>query len=961
MGNSSTHVRRLLESIFNIREEEYRKVLLMFLYSLFTIAGGFIIGRTVASTLFLNRINPSYLPFTYIGAALFISVVSMTYSKIANRLRRDRTIIVSLAIFTIFSLLFRAGLFIGPKSLLLMGGIFVFIEVMGAISIIQFWTFANDIFTSREAKRLFALIGAGGTLASIVFGFLIRFTVESIGAPNLLYAIALLQFMCIFIIIMLGRLFSDQLDKQHNRISNRGENADRVNLFEDVQRLVRSKHLLNIALIMVIMTVVVIIVDYQFLMVARANHMNNENALAGFFGTFYLYAGVISFFFQFFITGRILQRFGILFALLFLPITLLILSAGIIFFSTQHLMLWFIAGAKGSDNIIRYSINNPTLQLLHLPVDPDFRPRAKALIEGVIKPISTGLSGLFILIFVVIFSYKQLSLAMVILIIGWIALTLQARKHYMAALAETIRKKKLDLSERTLPVDDNTIRVLTASLTSGNDRDAFNALELLPAVPGRDWDPLVTPLLSSARPGLVQKALEYLGRKGNFNFGDAVSSAFHNQDPEVRASAIAAYSAIYGEEKINTIAGFINDPDPCIKAASVAALIQHGGLDGILSAANEFKSMLEHSDPEMRLAGAGVLGIINVKQFYKPLLALLDDKDIRVQIQAIKAAGIIKNQELVKPLIQKLGSNAMAWSASRALAGYGENLFPYLERYMEENRKDREIMLRIPGIMREVGTQKCMDILLKKIDSQDPDFLFHLYRSIRGLQKSHPGLAIDRRTIADALEKEIKCYYEQLRFFTDLSGQINSRLLIEALSRQIKKTESRVMSLISIMFPSHSIEHISAGLRSPDTSTRSNAIELLDNILTGDFKKPLLAMFEDLSRERKIRIGRLHCGKLKSKTAKERISELLESPDKWIMVTTIHEIGESGRKEFAGNVKQVLNSSDFLIRETALHAFESLLNASEFRDILKSLANDSCPRIREFARSYEMSIILEES
>ena len=149
---------KLFESLFNIRPEEQKKAVLMLLYSTCMIAAAFVVARTASSTLFLKRIDPKYLPFAYVASAIFVSLFAMIYTIIGDKLRKDRTIIASFAIFTVVILLFRGALEIAANSLVLMGSLYVFVEVMGTIAIIQFWTFASDVYTTREAKRLFAFI-----------------------------------------------------------------------------------------------------------------------------------------------------------------------------------------------------------------------------------------------------------------------------------------------------------------------------------------------------------------------------------------------------------------------------------------------------------------------------------------------------------------------------------------------------------------------------------------------------------------------------------------------------------------------------------------------------------------------------------------------------------------------------------------------------------------------------------
>jgi len=49
--------------------------------------------------------------------------------------------------------------------------LYVWSAIVGVLSIAQFWTFAGLIFTPREAKRLFGVFSAGGSLGAILGGF----------------------------------------------------------------------------------------------------------------------------------------------------------------------------------------------------------------------------------------------------------------------------------------------------------------------------------------------------------------------------------------------------------------------------------------------------------------------------------------------------------------------------------------------------------------------------------------------------------------------------------------------------------------------------------------------------------------------------------------------------------------------------------------------------------------------
>ncbi len=54
----------------------------------------------------------------------------------------------------------------------------------------QVWTLANDVLTTRQAKRLFGLVGSGAIAGFIFGGFLTRQLVGRFGAESALLAMA---------------------------------------------------------------------------------------------------------------------------------------------------------------------------------------------------------------------------------------------------------------------------------------------------------------------------------------------------------------------------------------------------------------------------------------------------------------------------------------------------------------------------------------------------------------------------------------------------------------------------------------------------------------------------------------------------------------------------------------------------------------------------------------------------
>ncbi|MEL6188744.1 MAG: Npt1/Npt2 family nucleotide transporter, partial [Myxococcota bacterium] len=333
----------LLESAFRIRPGEARLVGIMFAY-LLAIVSTFIIGRTVRDTLFLHRVALESLPLMYVAVAAAVSLASYAYSRVADGLRRDRLVVRSLGLFTGVILAFYALLRAGvpgdwPYALL-----YVAVEIIGALSMIQFWTLAGDVFSGRQAKRLFGFIGAGGVLANVVCGFAVGALAPAIGAEQLLIVVAALFLASAGLVRAAAGVAADDLERAIQKPRGRG-----IGVARDSGAVLHNTHLKLIAALVVVTFLTVTVVDYQFKVVARTSLLS-EAQLAAFFGNFYGVAGIIACLTQFFVTGRLIERAGLIPALLVLPgmMALGVVSMAFVPFIGA---LFAVTIAKGAENI----------------------------------------------------------------------------------------------------------------------------------------------------------------------------------------------------------------------------------------------------------------------------------------------------------------------------------------------------------------------------------------------------------------------------------------------------------------------------------------------------------------------------------------------------------------------------------------------------------------------------------
>ena len=169
--------------VLPVRRGERQLTFTLFLHSLFAV-GAFLTGRTVRDALFLAHSDRSQLAWMYVLSAVFVTLTGLVYARLANRIRRDLMALFSATLFAgLFVLLFVLERFQPPG---IYSAIYVFVEVMGALILVQFWTLANELFNAREAKRLYGFIGAGGTFANILIGLISARIATAYGTNSLL-------------------------------------------------------------------------------------------------------------------------------------------------------------------------------------------------------------------------------------------------------------------------------------------------------------------------------------------------------------------------------------------------------------------------------------------------------------------------------------------------------------------------------------------------------------------------------------------------------------------------------------------------------------------------------------------------------------------------------------------------------------------------------------------------------
>ncbi len=947
----SDRIDQLLDRALKIRPGEATKVSLMALYSASAI-GAVVVGRTARDTLFLADRSKDDLPLMYILNSVAVALLSWGYSRFADRMRRDRLNVMVAAGWALVMVAFYFGVVLAPKAA--SAALYVGVEAMGSLVVIQFWTFAQDVFNAREAKRLFGIIGAGGQLANVIYGVLASGLSKRFGVESLLFLCAANLLACGALAWYVGRKYPAAAPPQTKpRAAAAGGAATKSG---PGLKALATPHLMAIAGIAVLSALAVNLVDYQFKAAAERS-ITDRRELGAYFGQFYAICGALALAIQMGVTGRMLERFGVLASLLPLPIGLVLGSV----FAMVWPHRWVTSLAKGSDSIFRYTLNDASMQLLYVPVPQHLRGRAKALIDGILKPFAGVAAGLLLVVLghkanlgtAEVGSPDTITTGLIVLLVaGWIFLLLRGRREYVQSLLDTLQRRRLDLHSTGLRTDQATTDALAKVLRSDDALAILHAMELLQHVRGRDFGPLVAELLDHRVSSIRAAATDHFSEHADTRYADKIRERLKDRDPWCVASAIGALCAIEKERALPVVKPFLSDPRPAIRAAAVVGLVRHAGINGILEAAEELKRQLNAENVIERELAANILGALGIPTFYDALYRFLEDPNPAVRRAALLAAGRLKSPELVPHLVRNLDRTDTAREAAIALAAFGPGIEESLGKAMASVEFGLETRRLIPAVLGRIGSKDAADRLQAALESSDPPLRAAAARALARVMRRRQDVAVKRETVTKALLAEL-AHAEQLIDVqrglelpsTDRHQQVKTArvegardLLALALREERDRCIERAIILLQLLYPAAGLDVVADNLRSDSPARRANAVEVIDNTVRDELKKRLLPLLEDRTM-RPVIVPR---------SAEDWVNELLFGPHAWIAACAAQYALERNLSGSVSALARGLSSPTGYVRESCVHALARLA-PEKAGDLLLPLKDDPVPAVRRAA------------
>jgi AAA family ATP:ADP antiporter len=428
-----------LEKILSVFAEthagEGTSALLLTLSVFFLLVSYYLI-KTAREPLILES-GAEIKSYASVGQTLLLIPVTYLYGLLSHRVGRIKLITIVTLVFAsnllLFFVLNAAGVPIGLAFYLWAG-------VFNMMSVAQFWSFAADVYTEEQGKRLFVILGIGSTVGAVAGSGIAAVLIHPVGVYGMMIAAAVFLMASLGLTILVNQREGKRASgKTGAGDREKAESAEKPLGAEGGFALIRAdRYLLLIAVLAFVLNCVktngeyildrTLLAHVKEILPAGANaRAFSQTYIGEFKAQYFLYVNVATVVLQLFVVSRIIKYLGVRVALFVSPVLLFLGYSGSVAFTVFAL----IYAVKIAENTLDYSLGNTSRQALWLLSSRDEKYKAKSVIDATIVRAGDALaSGLTFVGVTLHFATVHFIIANLVLIVAWIfAMVLLAREH----------------------------------------------------------------------------------------------------------------------------------------------------------------------------------------------------------------------------------------------------------------------------------------------------------------------------------------------------------------------------------------------------------------------------------------------------------------------------------------------------------------------------------------------------
>lgn len=927
-----------MQALFNLEPGEGRLVSLLLL-QYFCMGMAFTFIQTTAFTLFLSEFDSQTLSLAYIAMALILTLLTFIYLQVSQRVSFTSLLTVNLGALLLLTILFGLGLAVTQARWLIFA-LPVLFQIVLSFGNLAFWSLAGRIFNVRQGKRLFGLVGAGQWIAIVITGFLMPAIVTWLGLANLLWLAVVSLVGALATMLAITGLFRSALAAPVAPTTQAARPAANES---SLRALLQHRYVRLIFALVMVWWLVFFFLDNIFYGRAAVQYPNPAD-LASFLGTYLGGLAILTLLSNFFISGRIINRYGLRLSLLLLPIGLAI--GGVIMTTAGALgaplvlLFWATVATKVWDMAVGLSIDLSARTILYQPLPTHLRVRVQTLADGVMQPFAIGMAGVALLLLDALYVAGPL-LLIIGLLVGSGALLVIAvliGREYALVLMQALTRRRLTGTELVVS-DAASVAMLQQGLRSPHAGAVVYSARMLEDVAPTALAAMLPELLKHAAPEVRRDALDRIMRLQLLAALPAVKeSVLIEASPVVKGAALRTLAKLGDAEAIQDLFDYLDDPQPPIKVGAVVGLLTSGGVEGTLVASRRLLELIDSSQATERVLAAHILGECNIHRYDQLLIALLGDPDPLVRRAALRSAGQLKSSRLWPGVVAALAAPATRSAAAAALIAGGVGVLPDIAAAFETMATDRVVLIQLTYVCGRIRRAAAIGLLKPRIDVANVDLRSATLRALS--QCGYRVLGAGSAYVQQWIRREIEHAAWLAATAADVGTHADTALLQSALAEQLAHSRERVLALLSFSGDAPALQRARDNLLHGSADKKAYALEVIDIQTPRELKGSVLPLLDDLSPEQlRLRLSgsfpqpQLACG--------QRLCELALNAerrlDAWTQACALYTASVLALPNLPEMITALLDAPDHLVRETAAWLQQSTTASRGDRRMLSTI------------------------
>jgi len=393
---------------------------LLLTVNLIVLLGAYYLLKPVRESLILAEGSAEIRAYSSAAQAAILLGVVPLYGWISTYLNRVQlmrwTTLFFASNLVVFYALGRAGTREGVYF-------YIWVGIFNVFSIAQLWSFATDLYTDVQGKRLFPLLGVGASAGAVGGAWIAGKLIVPVGPYRMMLIGALALCLCVLLTRLAGYVIVMRAGASEKR-----KETETLSPVGGFQLLLSDRYLMLIAVLMVLLNIVSLSGDFILskLLVANADHvvgsaamlMKARKAYIGeFYAGYYEWTNIVSFVIQGFLVSRIFKWIGVRGSLFVLPALSFATFSSILVAPVLNV----VRVLKVAENSTNYSLQNTVRNALMLPTSREAKYKAKAAIDTFCMRIGDVLqAGIIFLGTRLRFSVRGFSALTLVITIAWL-------------------------------------------------------------------------------------------------------------------------------------------------------------------------------------------------------------------------------------------------------------------------------------------------------------------------------------------------------------------------------------------------------------------------------------------------------------------------------------------------------------------------------------------------------------